>query len=106
MVGSTAVSHAGRFPCTRDVAGRARGRSSRFWGCGSPEPVIDPGDVGEYSADVDRGNFLATIDNPWLPFAPGSQWVYEGRYGDNVERNRGRRFWPRRTSAVLGPFSN
>jgi hypothetical protein len=47
-------------------------------GCrGSSEPVIDPGDGGNYSVTLDPANFVATIDNPWLPFTPGSRWVYQ-----------------------------
>lgn len=53
---------------------------------GDAEPVIDPGDGGNYTADLDPANFVPTIDNPWLPFTPGNRWVYEGREGDEVER--------------------
>lgn len=55
-------------------------------GCGSAEAVIDPGDGGEYSVSLDPATFAPTIDNPWLPLVPGSRWVYEARFGDNVER--------------------
>lgn len=55
-------------------------------GCGPTEAVIDPGDGGEYSVSLDPATFAPTIDNPWLPFVPGSRWVYEARFGDNVER--------------------
>jgi hypothetical protein len=54
--------------------------------CGSNEAVIDPGDGGEYSVELDPADFVATIDNPWLLFTPGSRWMYEGRYRDKVER--------------------
>ena len=30
--------------------------------------------------------WAAAIDNPWLPFAVGSEWVYEAVEGDTVER--------------------
>ncbi len=30
--------------------------------------------------------FSSAIDNPYLPWLPGSRWVYEGREGDDVER--------------------
>ena len=47
-------------------------------------PVIDPGDGGNYHPEIDAANFVARIDNPFLPFAPGSLWVYEST--DGVER--------------------
>lgn len=48
--------------------------------------VIDPGDGGRYAPTVDPANFVATIDNPYLPLTPGSRWVYEGRSGGETER--------------------
>jgi len=51
-------------------------------GSGS-EAVIDPGDGGDYSVTLDPADFVAVIDNPWMPFVPASRWVYEG--GDGVE---------------------
>jgi hypothetical protein len=54
-------------------------------GCGA-DPVIDPGDGGDYSVQVKPADFVATIDNPWLPFRPGSRWTYAGREGDRKER--------------------
>lgn len=41
-------------------------------------PVVDPGDGGDYQPDIDPADFVETIDNPYLPFTPGSTWVYEG----------------------------
>lgn len=56
-------------------------------GCGGDaEPVIDPGDGGTYTADISAADFVTAIDNQWLPFTPGSRWVYEGVEGDEVER--------------------
>jgi hypothetical protein len=43
-----------------------------------PTSVIDPGDGGEYSPAIDPASFVTTIDNPYLPLAPGARWVYEG----------------------------
>jgi hypothetical protein len=55
-------------------------------GCkGSNEAVIDPGDGGNYSVQLDPSRFVATIDNPWLPFTPGSRWVYEAGGGERNE---------------------
>jgi len=53
---------------------------------GSEEAVIDPGDGGDYSVTLDPADFVAVIDNPWWPMAPGSRWVYEAREGGEVER--------------------
>ena len=35
---------------------------------------------------MDPSDFVATIDNPWLPFVPGSQWVFEDETEDGLER--------------------
>jgi hypothetical protein len=42
------------------------------------EPVIDPGDGGRYEPQLDPADFVAEIDNPYMPLLPGSRWVYEG----------------------------
>ncbi len=49
------------------------------------EAVIDPGDGGDYSVTLDPADFVAVIDNPWMPFVPASRWVYEGGDGAEVE---------------------
>jgi hypothetical protein len=41
-------------------------------------PVIDPGDGGDYHPSIDPADFVATIDNPYLPLTPGTTWVYDG----------------------------
>ena len=46
--------------------------------------MIDPGDGGEYSVDLDPADFTTVIDNPWLPLLPGNRWVYEGE-GERTE---------------------
>lgn len=51
---------------------------------GAADPVIDPGDGGDYQVELDPADFVAAIDNPFLPFVPGSRWVYEST--DGVER--------------------
>lgn len=48
------------------------------------EPVIDPGDGGRYEPVIDPADFVAEIDNPYMPFAVGTTWVYEGD-GERVE---------------------
>ena len=54
-------------------------------GCTQTEAVIDPGDGGDYSVQVDPSRFVTTIDNPWLPFTPGSRWVYKAGGGERNE---------------------
>ncbi|HET7738090.1 MAG TPA: hypothetical protein VFK32_05905 [Tepidiformaceae bacterium] len=43
--------------------------------------VIDPGDGGTYEPSVVAADFVARIDNPYLPFSPGARWVYESADG-------------------------
>jgi hypothetical protein len=50
------------------------------------EPIIDPGDGGDYAPELDPADFVAVIDNPYLPFAPGMKWVYEGEEDGETER--------------------
>lgn len=42
------------------------------------DPVIDPGDGGNYEPVIDPADFVEAIDNPYLPLTPGNRWVYEG----------------------------
>lgn len=53
---------------------------------GDAEPKIDVGDPEDYTVTVGPADFVDRIDNPWLPWIPGSRWEYEGREGDEVER--------------------
>ena len=48
-------------------------------------PVIDPGDGGEYEPGLSPQDVVDAIDNPYLPFAPGSRWVYEGESDGEIE---------------------
>lgn len=48
------------------------------------DAVIDPGDGGNYAFDLTPADFVAVIDNPYLPFTVGSSWVYEGD-GEHIE---------------------
>jgi len=48
--------------------------------------VIDPGDGGEYAPRIDPADFVEGIDNPYLPFEPGTRWVYEGDSDGEHER--------------------
>ena len=49
-------------------------------------PVIDPGDGGNYHADLDPDETVDIIDNPYLPLIPGNRWVLEGEEDGEVER--------------------
>ncbi len=53
--------------------------------CQRNDPVIDPGDGGNYTVRPDPSTFVERIDNPWLPFTPGSRWVYEDGQGERNE---------------------
>ena len=39
---------------------------------------IEPGDGGAYSPMIDPAHFSSVVDNPYLPFLPGTRWVYQG----------------------------
>lgn len=43
------------------------------------QPVIDPGDGGDYSPEIDPTDFSDVVDNPFMPLRPGARWVYEER---------------------------
>jgi hypothetical protein len=49
---------------------------------GQDGDVIDPGDGGVYAVEIDPANFTDVVDNPFLPYRPGTQWVYEERSPD------------------------
>jgi hypothetical protein len=49
-------------------------------------PVIDPGDGGHYAPEIDPANFVAGIDNPYMPWIAGSRWVYRGEADGEPER--------------------
>jgi hypothetical protein len=70
-----------------DDDGGQRDRADRRSGTTALEqPVIDPGDGGNYAPVVDPASFVDRIDNPYLPFLPGAKWVYEGTSGGEAER--------------------
>lgn len=52
----------------------------------SEEPPIAVGDPADYDPQVDPADFVAGIDNPYLPFTPGSRWVYESETDEGLER--------------------
>jgi hypothetical protein len=58
-------------------------------GCGDgddAEPVIDPGDGGDYTVDIDPADFVDDVDNPYMPLMPGTRLVYEGVEDGETER--------------------
>jgi hypothetical protein len=53
-------------------------------GCGSAPPRIDPTGVDELTIPTptpDPDDFVARVDNEYLPLAPGSTWTYRARGG-------------------------
>jgi hypothetical protein len=52
----------------------------------SASAPVDPGDGGHYDPRIDPADFVATIDNPYLPFPVGARWVYEGTSDGEAER--------------------
>jgi hypothetical protein len=49
-------------------------------------PVIDPGDGGDYQPSITAADFVAGVDNPYLPLRPGARWVYESVEDGETER--------------------
>jgi len=57
-------------------------------GCGSAPGTSDPQGVDELTIPTpspDPGDFVAGIDNPWLPLTPGSTWTYEATSSEGDE---------------------
>ena len=53
--------------------------------CGSYTDSIDPAGVDELEIPTptpDPDDFVATIDNPWLPYEPGARWTYSDGSAD------------------------
>jgi hypothetical protein len=50
------------------------------------EPVIDPGDGGQYAPVIVAANFVDMVDNPYFPLLAGSRWVYEGTSDGEAEQ--------------------
>lgn len=54
-------------------------------GCGAEPPTIGPTGVDELTVptpDPDADDFVAGVDNPWLPLARGSTWTYQWSSGE------------------------
>lgn len=50
------------------------------------DPVIDPGDGGDYRAQLDAAETVDVVDNPYFPLPVGARWVYEGASDGEAER--------------------
>jgi hypothetical protein len=48
---------------------------------GAPMKIADP-----YSPTIDPAAFSTTIDNPYLPFTPGTRTIYENQTPDGLQR--------------------
>ncbi len=57
-------------------------------GCGSAPGTTDPGGVDGLvipTPTPDPADFVARVDNPYLPLVPGTTWTYEATGGDVAE---------------------
>jgi len=51
--------------------------------------VIDPGDGGTYTVDIEPAGFTSVVDNPFFPMLAGSVWQYEETNADgDVQTDR------------------
>jgi len=60
-------------------------------GTGGDEPVVAGGSTTGLPEEIptahpDPADFVGTIDNPYLPFVPGSRWVYRSTSDSGAER--------------------
>lgn len=56
-------------------------------GCAADPPTVEPTGVDLLEIPTptpDPDDFVAGIDNPWLPLRPGTEWVYESTDGETV----------------------
>ncbi len=53
-------------------------------GCGEDEPVIDVGDE-PYDPVINPADFVAQINNQYLPMSPGTTFIYDGESEDGKE---------------------
>lgn len=83
-VGVAALS--GLAACGSDPAPETATAASTTSVVPSTDPVIDPGDGGDYHATLTAADAVDRIDNPYFPLLPGSRWVYEGTADGVPER--------------------
>jgi hypothetical protein len=74
------------IPSTAETSAPSTSAQETTGGTTPGTAVIDPGDAGDYHPDVNASDFVDRVDNPYLPFIPGSKWVYEGNSDGEHER--------------------
>jgi len=58
------------------------GTSESIEPSGSTTPVIDPGDGGNYTVEIEPTDFTSVVDNPFFPLAAGMVWHYDETHAD------------------------
>ncbi|MCI0609707.1 MAG: hypothetical protein L0Z71_11675, partial [Anaerolineae bacterium] len=53
----------------------------------APAPTAALPTEAPYAPVIDPANFVAVVDNPYLPRIPGTKYVYEGMTADGLKRN-------------------
>jgi hypothetical protein len=71
--------------CGAGGTGTEGGADASPTGTAPAEPVIDPGDGGNYAPELDPADFVDGVTNPYMPLVPGSRWVYEGEDDGETE---------------------
>lgn len=65
----------------------------------STAPDLPP-EISPYEPEIDPADFVATIDNPYMPFAPGTRYVFEGQ--SDGEKERGTVLVTTKTKEIMG----
>ncbi len=71
--------------CGGDDSTSTKDKTPKDKGTTPPTSVIDPGDGGNYAPKLDPADFVATVDNPYLPWKPGARWTFTGDDDGEVE---------------------
>jgi hypothetical protein len=71
------------------AAGLATGAAAAtLSGCAGGPPQVDPAGVDGLEIPTpspDPRDFVASVDNPWLPLEPGTVWTYRARSDEGAE---------------------
>jgi hypothetical protein len=86
VAAAVAVGLVGLSACGDDSSGGDAASTDAEQDASTTTAVVDPGDGGDYDPAVDPAEFGGPVDNPYLPFLPGSRWVYEGTSDGESER--------------------